>query len=157
MPNQVALIDKSSQVHFGRIPVDIEKCHDIRDRELPSFLGKHKYPLSNGRELFQTLLLFHFVKKDVLLLLQCEEKEADPVIQVFLVGPDMFLPGAERPVIGIFVLFNDALKGTIGDIIVSGLEKQQGSNDAREAAVTILEWMNGQKLDNKNADHQDGV
>ena len=61
---------------------------------------------------------------------------------------------AQGQVVGVPAPFDDTLQGAVGDVGVPGTQQQEGGQYPRQAAVPVLERMDGQEDDDEEGDDQ---
>src|SRR5262249_11437604 len=92
-----------------------------------------------------------------LLLDQAVQKEAKPVAQLRLGGVESELRPPQRPIISLSVLLDHTLERAVRNIAVAGPKQHQIREDAREASIAVLKWMDRKKPHDKNRNHQQGM
>lgn len=100
------------------------------------------------------LLALHLRSEAPLLLLHGAQEEEEPRLPVGLRRADRALGLAQREVIGLLAVLDDALQRAVGHIRITGLEQEDCRQDATEAAVAVLERVDFEEHDDEHADDE---
>ena len=91
------------------------------------------------------------------LLADTAQEEDQPRRPIGIVTAPSGLGAAQGGVVGFLALLDDAFQGAVGHMAVARPEQEESGEDAGKPAIAVLERMNGEKDDYKNADPQQGM
>ena len=146
VPKEMACGDKRLHVPLDRVATRPGDLSGVGDAHAPPIAGDIENPDREFREVAEDEpFAVDPLLEAVLLSAQRREKVGELGFPIGCVASERALGLPQGEVVGLLVLLDDALQGTIRHVRIARTQEQQGGENPGQATVAVLERMYGKE------------